>query len=82
VNTVNGTVQQPRLGRRVVRRSAIDQAADTALAELPAEVRPAVIAYVDAKRAEYEARLALSSLMTRNGLRWRDVDVIAHKLAF
>jgi hypothetical protein len=53
-------------GRRVVRRRrpALDAAIDTALSDLPVELRRPLIAYADAKRAEYESRSALSTLMT------------------
>lgn len=52
------TVQRPGSGRRTVRRRArptLDTAYETALSELPPEIRPTMIAYVDAKRAEFEA---------------------------
>jgi hypothetical protein len=74
VKPANGTVQQPRSGRRVVRRSAIDQAADTALCELPAELRPLLFRYAENIRQGHQIRLELSTLMTRNGLRWSAID--------
>jgi hypothetical protein len=52
-----------------------------ALAELPAELRQPVIDYADAKRAEHAARSALSAELTRDGYRWRDVDLVGNKLA-
>jgi hypothetical protein len=61
----------------VVRRPA----ADKALSELPIEMRPAVLEYVAARRAEHDARQALSSLMTRFGYRWREVDALATKVS-
>ena len=72
----------PRSSRREVRRSrpTIDQAWDIALAELPPDVRPAMIAYVEARQAEYGARLALGDKMIPHRLRWYDVDRLAHKL--
>jgi hypothetical protein len=53
---------------------------DTALSELPLEVRPAVRAYAEARRAEYEARSALSDLMITHRLRWLDVERLARTL--
>jgi hypothetical protein len=78
------TAQPSRSGRRVVRRArpTLNQAHDEALSGLPPEVRPAVIAYADAKRAEFEARSALSGEMIRHGLHWYEVDCLAQKLAF
>jgi hypothetical protein len=64
------TVQPASSGRRVVRRRArpaLDEAYD-ALAGLPPEIRPEIIAYADAKQAEYEARSVLSTEMTRHGV--------------
>jgi hypothetical protein len=75
------TITPPR--RRVVhRRSALDKAYDAVLADLPVEIRPAVRAYAEAKRAEYDARSALSTELTRHGLRWMPVDDLARSLAF
>lgn len=86
VNAVNGSasVTRPRAGRRVVRRrqSTLDQAWATVLADLPPEMRPAMVAYVDAKRAEYDARNALSDLATRHGVRWLQLNDVAQRLAF
>jgi hypothetical protein len=84
VNTVNSTVQPTRSGRRVVRqaRPALDDAINVVLAEFDPALRPAIIAYADAKRAEYEARSALSTEMTRHGVRWRAVDAITGKLVY
>lgn len=81
---ITSTVHQPRSGRRVVRRRrpALDAAYDVALSELPPELRPAMVAYVTAKRHEYEARLVLSTAMTRHGVRWHQVDDIARHLAY
>ena len=84
VNTVNGTAQTPSSGRLVRRRArpALDDAWETALSELPPEVRPLLRAWVEARRAEFDARSALSSEMTGHGLRWREVDKVARELAF
>jgi hypothetical protein len=86
VNAVNGssTVNKPRTGRRVVRRGegTLDQAWSTVLADLPPEMRPAMRAYVEAKRAEFDARDALSTLATRHGVRWYQLNNLAQKLAF
>ena len=84
VNTVNGTVRPAGPGRRAVRRArpALDESIDVVLAEFDPALRPAIIAYADAKRAEYEARSALSTEMTRHGVRWRAVDAITGKLVY
>ena len=77
------TVQRPGSGRRVVRRRArpaLDQAIDTALADLPPAIRPLVIRYADNMRQGQEIRSALSSEMTSLGLRWRDIDSVASAL--
>ena len=63
-------------------RPTLDAAIDTALAEFDPALRPAIMAYVTAKRHEYEARLALSTAMTRHGVRWHQVDDIARHLAY
>ena len=47
-----------------------------ALAE-PVEIRPAMIAYIKAKQAEFTARSALSDGITRDGIRWYQVDRLA-----
>ena len=64
--------------RRIVRRRArptFAQAYDIALAELPIEIRPLVIRYIDNMREGQEIRLALSTDMTRiGGVRWYDID--------
>ena len=52
------------------------------MVDLPPEMRPAMGAYVDAKRAEFEARDALSTLATRHGVRWYQLNNLAQKLAF
>ena len=77
------TVQSgPR--RRVVRRArpTLDVAWDTALSELPPEIRPMVRRYAENMRDGQEIRSALSSQMTRHGLKWWTVDNIARDLAF
>ncbi|HSZ43995.1 MAG TPA: hypothetical protein VK823_01580 [Streptosporangiaceae bacterium] len=45
-------------------------------------MRPAMVAYVGAKRAEFEARDALSTLATRHGVKWYELDGLSQKLAF
>jgi hypothetical protein len=45
-------------------------------------MHPAMRAYIEARRAEYEARLALGTALTQNGLRWSAVDRLAHKLTY
>jgi hypothetical protein len=79
VNTVNGIVHPSRSGRRVVRRArpTLDAAYDAALAELPPGMHPAMIAWLDARQTEYETRLALSTVMTTNSVRWHTVDRVA-----
>jgi hypothetical protein len=81
METVNSTVRP----RRVVRRRAqptLDRAWDTLLCDLPPGVRPYVRAYIENIRDGQEIRSQLSSALTTAGLRWYDVDNIAHKLAF
>lgn len=76
------TVCQPR-SRRVVRRRArptLDAAIDTALAELPVELRPLAIQYVDNIRQGQEIRMALSTALTRTGCRWRQLDAAVQPL--
>ena len=85
VNTVNSAVHPLKSGRRVVRRRArpaLDHAIETALAEFDPALQPAIIAYADAKHAEYEARQALSTEMVKTSTRWRDVDPVVRKLAY
>jgi hypothetical protein len=79
------TVQTSRSGRRqVVRRArpTLDQAWATALADLPAELHPAMIEYITTMRAAYDARSALSKLLTEHGVRWSAADRVAHAVAF
>lgn len=81
---MSATVKTSRTGLRVVRRPrpTVDQAWATVLADLPAEVQPAMRRYAEAMRAEFDARSALSSLMTRHGLKWHQIDRLAHTLAY
>jgi len=80
---ITSTVKPTGSRRRVVRRrAAIDEAVDTALSEFDPELRPKIIAYADAKRAEFEARSALSSEMTRHGVRWRSIDAVTSKIVY
>jgi hypothetical protein len=74
VNTVNSTVRPA--GRRVVRRKqpALEDAWDAALSELPPEIRPLVQQYAENVRQGQEIRSELSTVLTRNRMRWRDVD--------
>jgi hypothetical protein len=64
------------------RRPALDEAVDAALADFDPALRPAIIAYIDAKRAEYQSRQALSAEMIKTSTRWRDVDRIAAQLLY
>jgi hypothetical protein len=41
-----------------------------------------MITYVAAKGAEFEARQALSVLMSSHGRRWLEIDAIARELAY
>lgn len=73
----------PTPTRRVVRRRswpALDEAADNALAELPAELRPLTIRYIETMLAANEARGELSTAMTWHNVRWADVDRVARAL--
>jgi hypothetical protein len=80
---IESTVRPAGSRRRVVRRrSAIDRAWDVALSELPAGLHQLVRQYATAKRAEYDARMALGSAMIGTDVRWRRVDDIVHKLVF
>jgi hypothetical protein len=67
---------------RVVRRRGKSLAEDAALADLPEELRAAMVTYVLAQRAEYAARSAVSDHLTRHGMRWHQVEAISRKLAF
>lgn len=84
VDIVASTAQPRPTGKRVVRRRrpGLNEAYDAALSDLSPELRPAMIAWVDAWRAEFEARQALSTLMTRHSVKWLDADRIARELAF
>lgn len=79
-----GTLPSAGSGRWVVRRRrpTLDEAYGVALSELPVELRQPMITYVAAKRAEFEARQALSTLMPRHGCRWPEIDAIARDLAY
>jgi hypothetical protein len=75
----------PRSGsaRRVVRRRpAIDRAHDAALADLNPAIRPLVRRYAENMKTGQELRSELTMAMGHHNLHWRDVDPIAHKLAF
>jgi len=67
------------VGRRA--RPALDRAYDTALAELPDEIRPLVVEYAENVRQGQEIRSSLSTVMTSHGLRWTTVDDIARSLS-
>jgi RNase H-fold protein (predicted Holliday junction resolvase) len=79
VNAVNGTVRPPHTGRRTVRRArpAIDQAYEKALPDLAPELRVGLVAFVDARKSEREARNALSTVMTRHGQRELEIEKLA-----
>ena len=78
------TVQPARTGRRVVRRHrpTLDQAWDTVLADLPGELHTPMRRYVEAKRAEFDARHELSTVLSATGTAWYTADRIARELAF
>ena len=80
----NGTVQPTQSGRRVVRckRPTLDEATGAALGDLPVDLRQPLINYADAKRAEYDARSALSALLTKNRMRWREIDDVVRELTY
>ena len=83
MNTVNSTVRPA--GRRVVRRRArpaLDDAWATVLADFDPALRPAIIEYADAKRAEYEARQSLSAELIKTGVKWRTVDEVTRPLVY
>lgn len=73
---MNSAVQGSRSGRRVVRRkrSTLDQAWNTALADLPPALHKPVRHYIETARTAYEARQDLTSALAGTGVRWRDVD--------
>ncbi len=84
-HVITSTVRPAGSGWRVVRRrarSALDEAVDAALLELPVELRPLVVRYAENMRQGQQIRSELSSEMTRGGLRWRDVDRFAHELVY
>jgi hypothetical protein len=61
------TASPPTSGRRVVRRRAqptLDRAYEIVLAEMPVELRPLIIRYVDNMREGIEIRSALTTAMT------------------
>jgi hypothetical protein len=67
----------------VVRRRAqptLDRAYEIVLAEMPVELRPLIIRYVDNMREGIEIRSALTTAMTRANLRWTTVDQVARSL--
>lgn len=70
--------------RRVVRRRArptVDLAYETALTELPPELRPLVIQYAENMRQGQEIRSSLSRAMTRHGFRWWQIEKAARSLS-
>jgi hypothetical protein len=54
---------------------------ETAVSELPRELRSLVIRYVENMREGQEIRSSLSTEMTRTGLRWWDIDEVARTLS-
>lgn len=53
-----------------------------ALSELPPEIRPLVRQYAENMQDGAEIRSKLGSAMTTAGLRWHQVDRLAHELAY
>jgi hypothetical protein len=77
-----GTVTPRPARRRVVRRcSTLERAYGTVLGDLPEELRPLVLAYVDNMAEGQRVRSELTTALTNAGLRWRDVDQAARALA-
>jgi hypothetical protein len=67
----------------VVRRRAqptLDRAYEIVLAEMPVELSPLIIRYVDNMREGIEIRSTLTTAMTRANLRWTTVDQVARSL--
>jgi hypothetical protein len=77
-----GTANQPPRRRVVRRRSTLERAYGTVLGDLPEELRPLVLAYVDNMREGQRVRSELTTALSRTGLRWRDVDTAARELAY
>ena len=73
----------PALARRRVvrRRGTLERAYGTVLGDLPEELRPLVLAYVDNMRKGQRVRSELTTALSRTGLRWFDVDKAARELA-
>lgn len=73
---------QPR--RRVVRRArpTLDTAMDAALSDLPPEIRPLVADYARNMADAQRLRSELGTVMTRCGVRWRDVDSVVRRIVF
>jgi hypothetical protein len=79
------TVPSPQSRRRVVQRTAtpaIDKAMAVAFEGLPPDIWPELLAYVDAKRAEYESRQALSTAKSRHRVSWHQVDAAVRDLVY
>lgn len=71
--------------RRAVRRRAqgtLDRAIAVAFDGLPPEIWPDLMAYADAKRGEYEGRLALGAALTKAGVRWRQADDAIREIVY
>jgi hypothetical protein len=61
-------------------RPVLDKAIDTALADIPPEMRPAVIQLADSIRAQQGIRSQLSDLGSRFGIRWFTINAAAQRL--
>jgi hypothetical protein len=68
------------MARRVIRRSTLDRAYSTVLADIPPEMHQTVRAYAENMRAGQEIRSELTSMMTRHGVKWWQVDDAASRL--
>jgi hypothetical protein len=71
----------PWVSRPAQRPVAIDEAWDAVLSEFDPALREPIRRY-DAKRAEYEAKSALSTAMIRTGTRWREADAVTGKIIY
>ena len=60
----------------------LDHAWSVVLGELDPRLHEPMKAYITAKRSEFDARDALSTVLTATGSRWHTADRIARELAF
>jgi hypothetical protein len=74
-------ITETRSRRVVRRRPALDKAYEQALPDLPPDLRVALQLWTEARGQEWSARAALSSVMTRHGYKWLEIEAIARELA-